>query len=104
MATKLVAILEQLNSAPQAKSANVSGMLEAVRIASTHISTTRTDMKSFMNYSLLLRKNVKNTNWIHWKCPRNEFPQKDTQEKQLSFKLRILKHTTGSSISSSLML
>lgn len=43
MAAKLVAILEQLNSAPQAKSANVSEMLEAVRIASTHISAQRTD-------------------------------------------------------------
>jgi len=37
MATKLVAILEQLNSALQTKSANISGMLEAVKIASTQI-------------------------------------------------------------------
>ena len=43
MAVKLVAILEQLNSALQAKSANVSGMLEAVKIASTHVSAQRTD-------------------------------------------------------------
>ena len=43
MAARLVAILEQLNSALQAKSANVSGMLEAVKIASTHISAQRTD-------------------------------------------------------------
>ena len=45
MAAKQVAILEQLNSAlhAQAKSANVSGMLEAVKIASTHVSAQRTD-------------------------------------------------------------
>ena len=43
MAAKPVAILEQLNSALQAKSANVSGMVEAVKTSSTHISAQRTD-------------------------------------------------------------
>ena len=43
MAVKPVAILEQLNSALQAKSANVSGMLEAVKTSSTHISAQRTN-------------------------------------------------------------
>ena len=42
MAAKPVAILEQLNSALQAKSANVSGMVEAVKTSSTHISVQRT--------------------------------------------------------------
>ena len=43
MATKPVAILEQLNSALQAKSANVSGIVEALKISSTQISAQRTD-------------------------------------------------------------
>ncbi|XP_028410213.1 uncharacterized protein LOC114532818 [Dendronephthya gigantea] len=43
MAAKPVAILEQLNSALQAKSANVSGMVEAVKTSSKHISAQRTD-------------------------------------------------------------
>ena len=43
MAAKLFAILEQLNSALQAKSTNVSGMVEAVKTSSTHISVQRTD-------------------------------------------------------------
>ena len=42
-AAKPVALLEQLNSALQAKSANVSGMLEAVKISSEHIKTQRSD-------------------------------------------------------------
>ena len=40
---ELVAILEQLNSALQAKPANVSEKSEAVKIASTHINAQRTD-------------------------------------------------------------
>ena len=43
MATKPVAMLEQLNSALQAKSANVSGNVEALKISSTQISAQRTD-------------------------------------------------------------
>ncbi len=43
MAAKPVAILEQLNSALQSKSANMSGMVEAVKTSSTHISAQRTD-------------------------------------------------------------
>ena len=42
-AAKPVALLEQLNSALQAKSANVSGMLEAVKISSEHIKAQRSD-------------------------------------------------------------
>ena len=41
LAAKPVAILEHLNSALQAKSANVSGMVEAVRTSSSHISAQR---------------------------------------------------------------
>ncbi len=43
MAAKPVAILEQLNSALQSKSANMSGMVQAVKTSSTHISAQRTD-------------------------------------------------------------
>ena len=43
MAARPVAILEQLNSAQQAKSANVSGMVETVKRASAYISAQRTD-------------------------------------------------------------
>ena len=43
IAARPVEILEQVNSALQAKSANVSGMVEAAKIASRHISAQRTD-------------------------------------------------------------
>ena len=48
-AAKLVAILEQLNSALQAKSENVSGILEAVKITSDHI---KVQMKYSIKYLL----------------------------------------------------
>ncbi|CAB4023942.1 zinc finger MYM-type 1-like [Paramuricea clavata] len=98
MAAKPEAILEQLNSALQAKSANVSGMVEAVKT-----SCVSAQMKHSMNYSLLPKKNVKNTNWIHWKCLGYQSPQADTLVKQLSIGLTAVKNTTGSSISSSSM-
>ena len=41
MATKPIAVLEQLNLALQAKSANVSGMVEAVKKSSNHIKFLR---------------------------------------------------------------
>jgi hypothetical protein len=43
MATKPVAVLEQLNAALQAKSANVSGMVEAVTKSSKYINSLRTE-------------------------------------------------------------
>ena len=43
MAVKPIAVLEQLNSALQAKSSNLSGAIEAVKKSSEHISTLRSD-------------------------------------------------------------
>ena len=43
MAAGLVSVLEQLTSALQTKSAIVSWLVEAVKIASTHISAQRKD-------------------------------------------------------------
>ena len=97
MAAKPVAILEQLNSALKAKSANVSGMVEAVKTSSTHISVQRTDEA----FHQLFTAEVKN--WIHSRCLGYEFPQADTQVELLSIGQIALKNTTESSISSSSM-
>ena len=56
MAAKPVAILEQLNSALQAKSANVSGMVEAVKTSSTHISVQRTDEAFHQLFTTAVKK------------------------------------------------
>ena len=56
MAAKPVAILEQLNSALQAKSANVSGMVEAVKTSSTHISVQRTDEAFHQLFTAAVKK------------------------------------------------
>ena len=56
MAAKPVAILEQLNSALQAKSANVSGMVEAVKTSSTHISIQRTDEAFHQLFTAAVKK------------------------------------------------
>ena len=56
MAAKPVAILEQLNSALQAKSANVSSMVEAVKTSSTHISVQRTDEAFHQLFTTAVKK------------------------------------------------
>ena len=103
MAAKPVAILEQLNSALQAKSANVSRMVEAVKTSSTHISAQRTD-EAFHELFSAAEEKCEAYQLDPLEVPRIRVPQDDTQVKQLSIGLTALKNTIGSSISSSSML
>ncbi|XP_072169903.1 zinc finger MYM-type protein 1-like [Diadema setosum] len=69
MAMKPIAILEQLNSTLQARSANVSGMLEAARIATKEIRSSRSD-EEFLGLYEATEQKIKEYNLEPLQLPR----------------------------------
>ncbi|CAB3994357.1 Hypothetical predicted protein [Paramuricea clavata] len=83
MAAKPVAILEQLNSALQAKTENVSGMVEAIKTSSTHISAQNTD-EAFHEYFSAAEEKCEDNQLDPLEVPRIRGDQANSQVKQLS--------------------
>ena len=104
MATKPVAILEQLNSALQVKSANVSGIVEAVKTSSTHITVQRTD-EAFHQLFIAAVKKCEEHQLHSFEVPRVRISlsRYTGRAELLSIGQIALKNTTESSISSSSM-
>ena len=102
MAAKPVAILEQLNSALQAKSANVSGMVEAVETSSTHVSVQRTDEAFHQLFTAAVKK-CEEYQLDSFEVPRVRIPPSRYAGRAAEYRQMALKNTTESSISSSSM-
>jgi hypothetical protein len=100
MATKSVAVLEQLNTALQAKSANVSGMVEAVTKSSKYINSLRTEEAFHEIFSVAEAKCHKYSSMTS-EFRAKEDHQEDTQVKQQLIKLKAWKSTIGRPTSNS---